>query len=94
MNVAHISIKLDGLQRRNPHALTLTAMVRSFFTHQNVGAHDRVGAFGRIEGMKNRAQSLETALGRATIVFNSNSQPEAIQNVDPLSDIIDDPECV
>ena len=60
MNVAHISIKMDGLQRRNPHALTLTAMVRSFFTHQNVGAHDRVGAFGRVEGMENRAHSDKT----------------------------------
>ena len=57
MNVAHISIKMDGLQRRNPHALTLTAMMRHFPTHQNVDAHGRIGALDRVEGTENRAHS-------------------------------------
>ena len=43
MNVALISLKLNGLHREFP--LTLTAVVRFLYTILNVSAHDDEGNF-------------------------------------------------
>ena len=66
MNVALLSIKIDGLQRENPHSLTLTAMVLSFQMLQSTGTHDNIGNFGRFERDESRSYS-----DKATVFKNS-----------------------